>query len=86
MKEQELEIYKGLVCFHKITNTFMVIKKADYYKEKLHLHCLVKVEEEKEIYFADACYSNVELIITDFYIQDIIEEIQLKKGIQMELF
>lgn len=81
-----LQDYKGLVCHHKATESFMIVQSATICNESLLLNCLVRVKEEKEIYFANASYSLNEVILTDVYIQDEIRKRQEIIGVQLELF
>ncbi|SHF34162.1 hypothetical protein SAMN05444408_11547 [Chryseobacterium takakiae] len=83
---KSLEDFKGMVCNHKITNSFMIIQSVSNYKDSILLNCLVKVKEEKETYFANVSYSVSEVILTYVYIQDIIKERQQIIGVQLELF
>lgn len=81
-----LDDFKGLVCNHKATNSFMIVQNATDHNNSILLKCLVQVKEDKEIYFANASYSLNEVILTDVYIQDEIRKIQEKIGVQLELF
>ncbi len=81
-----LEDFTGMVCSHRVTNSFMIIQCASNYKDSVLLNCLVKVKEKKETYFANVSYSVSEVILTYVYIQDVIKERQQIIGVQLELF
>lgn len=82
----DLQEYKGLMCHHKATESYMIVQRATFCNESLLLDCLVQVKEEKETYFANASYSLNEVILTDVYIQDEIRRVQEVIGVQLELF
>jgi len=80
-------LYQNLTCKHLCTDTFMIIKSIEKYKDSFLYNCLVITHDENdEEYLANASYSPNEIELLDQTVEEMISKLETKKGIQLHLF
>lgn len=80
-------LYQNLICKHLYTDTLMIIKSVEKYKDSFLYNCLVITQDENdEEYLADASYSPSEIELLDQTVEEMISKLETKKGIQLHLF
>ncbi|CAM3266844.1 hypothetical protein [Elizabethkingia anophelis] len=80
-------LYQNLICKHLCTDTLMIIKSVEKYKDSFLYNCLVITQDENdEEYLADASYSPSEIELLDQTVEEMISKLETKKGIQLHLF
>lgn len=83
----KIEEFVGIICYHKINQSFMFIKKAEVFNEELNFACKVFIKEENgDSYYADATYGADEVLLTNKKIQQLIAEKKQREGTQLSFF
>lgn len=80
-------LYQNLICKHLYTDTLMIIKSVEKYKDSFLYNCLVITQDENdEEYLANASYSPSEIELLNQTVEEMISKLETKNGIQLHLF
>lgn len=81
-----LPCIKGLFANHLATGTLILIIDEIEIKDKLQYSCLVWQQENKEVMFCSVTYSEKEVVLSNFTLQQFISTQNEITGVQLELF